>query len=269
MFLKEYIDPAFTMNLEEIKDMSIEDVVLQFHAKNLKRIYILKDKLPVFVITAKEIVDFFVNENIKQNIYEFLKDKDYINYFDAKKHIIDAYYEMRKNKSEFIPVCENDVFIGEVDFNILSLKISYIVIKDELTGVYNKKYFDVIINEYSDFNKPLGIIFIELKDLSIYEGLYGIKFSSQIIKNFAKEIQKNVRTIDFVFRWDNKFRVIIFNNLEISAKIFSRIQTKLKTLKTDDDIHLPFKMSFSHVPEMEDDIILALENCEEELIKRE
>ena len=267
MFLKEYIDQAFTMNLEEIKDMSIEDLILHFHAKNLKRIYILKNNLPLFVITPQEIVNFFVNFDIKKNVYEFFKDKDYIECFDAKKHIIDVYYEMRRENLEFMPVCENSKFIGDIDFSVLSLKISYIVIKDELSGVYNKKYFDVIINEYTDFNKPLGIICIELNDLSIYEGLYGVEFASLVIKNFAKEIQKSVRKIDFVFRWDNQFRVIIFNNLEISAKIFSRIQMKLKNLKTD-DINMPFKMSLSHVPEMEDDIILALENCEGELIKR-
>ena len=268
MFLKEYIDSAYSVNLENIKELTIEDIILQFHAKNLKRIYLLKNNLPVFVITPKEIVDFFIKGNIKQNIYEFLKETDPIGCFDGKKHIIDAYYEMRKDKLDFIPVCENGKFIGEIDFSVLSLKISYIVIKDELSGVYNKKYFDVIVNEYTDFNKPLGIIFIELKDLSIYEGLYGMDFSGKVIKNFAQEIQNSVRKIDFVFRWDNQFRIIIFNNLEISAKIFSRIQNRLKTLETD-SIHIPFKMCFSHVPEMQDDILLALQSCEEELIKRE
>ncbi len=266
MFLKEYIDKAFTMDLEKIKEMSVEDIILQFHVKNLTRVYILNENRPVFVITSKEIVNFFLNHDIKQNIYKLLKDKKPLDCFNAKKHIIDTYYEMRKENLDFMPVCENGKFIGEVDFNVLNLKISYIVIKDELTGVYNKKYFDVIIDEYADFDKPLGIVFIELKDLSVYEGLYGVDFSRKIIKKFAKEIQKSVRKIDFVFRWDNQFRIIVFNNLEITSKIFSRIQVKLKILEID-NIKIPFKMSFSHIPEMQNDIILALESCEEELIK--
>ena len=267
MFLKEYIDQIFAMDLNEIRNLSIEDVILHFHAKNLKRMYILdKDKV-VFVITPKEIVEFFISYDIKQNAYEFLKNKEPLECFDAKKHIIDTYYEMRKRNLDFMPVCENDKIIGEVDFNILNLKISYIVIKDELTDVYNKKYFDVIIEEYSDFNKPIGIIFIELENLSIYEGLYGVNFSQEVIKNFANTIKYSIRKIDFVFRWDNQFRIIIFNNLEVTSKIFIRIQTNLKNLITD-DMHLPFKMSFSHIPEMQDDILLALESCEEKLIKR-
>ena len=268
MFLKEYIDQVSTMNLKEIKDMSIEDLILHFHAKSAKRFYIIHNQKVIFVITPKEIVDFFVNHDIKKNAYEFFKNKEPLECFDGKKHIIDTYYEMRKRNLDFMPVCENDKIIGEVDFNILNLKISYIVIKDELSGVYNKKYFDVIIEEYSDFNKPIGIIFIELENLSIYEGLYGINFSQEVIKNFANTIKSSVRKIDFVFRWDNQFRIIIFNDLEITSKIFTRIQTNLKNLITD-DMHLPFRSSFSHIPEMQDDIFLALEKCEEELIKRD
>ena len=268
MFLKEYIDTVFSLDVEDIKDLSLEDIVLHFHAKNLNRMYILKEKKPIFAITPKEIVDFFISGNIKKSAYEFFKEKPYLKCFDEKKHIIDTYYEMRKEKLDFMPVCNENEFIGEIDFNVLSLKISYIVIKDELTGVYNKKYFDVIVEEYSDFNKPIGIIFIELRDLNIYEGLYGINFKREIIKKFAEKISSHIRKIDFVFRWDNQFRIIIFNDLEITAKVFSRINIHLKNIKVD-NVHIPFKMVFSHIPEMQEDIILALENCEEELIKRD
>ena len=268
MFVKEYIDPVFSMDLEEIRYMSIEDLILHFHAKNLKRFYITHNQKVIFVITPKEIVDFFVNHDIKKNAYEFFKDKEPLECFDGKKHIIDVYYEMRRENLEFMPVCENGEFIGEIDFNVLSLKISYIVIKDELTGVYNKKYFDVIVEEYSDFDKPLGMIFVELEDLSIYEGLYGVNFSSDAIKEFANTIKNSVRKIDFVFRWDNQFRIIIFHDLEVTSKVFERIKTKLKNLKIE-EISIPFKMSFSHVPELQEDILLAIQRGEEELIKGE
>jgi len=268
MLLKKYIDSVFSLNLEDIKNETIEDVILHFHAKNLKRMYILKNNKAVYAITPKEIVDFFINYDIKQNIYEFLKNKENLEYFDVKKNIIDAYYEMRKKNLDFIPVCEDGQFIGEIDFNILNLKISYIVIKDELTDAYNKKYFDVIVEEYSDFDKPLGIIFIELENLSVYEGLYGVNFSQEVIKNFANTIKNSIRKIDFVFRWDNQFRIIIFNDLEVSSKVFTRIQTNLKNLMID-GICLPFKISFSHVPQLKEDILLAIESCEEELIKRD
>ena len=165
----------------------------------------------------------------------------------------------------FMPVCEEGEFIGEVDFDTLSLKVSYIVIKDELTGLYNKKYFDVLVEEYRNFDKPMGLIFIEIRDLSIYEGLYGIEMSQKILKTFGNVLQNSVRKIDFVFRWDNQFRIITFNDLEITSKIFSRIQSRLNSLKID-DIHISFKMCMSHIPQLQDDILLAIESCEEQFI---
>lgn len=268
MLLKEYIDEVFTIDLEDIKDLSIEDIILQFHAKNLKRMYILNENRTVFVLSPKEIVDFFLNYDIKQNIYEVLKDKNPLDCFNAKKHIIDAYCEMRKENLDFIPACENGKFIGEIDFNVLSLKISYIVIKDELTGVYNKKYFDVIVEEYKDINKPIGLILIEIKDLPIFEGLYGVDMVYKIIESYAKILKRSVRDIDFIFRWDNQFRIMVFNNLEVTAKIFERIKNKLDQLKIN-EIHIPFNICMTHIPEMSNDILIGIEECEEKLIKRD
>ena len=268
MKLLDYVDKVEYIDIEELKNKKLNDLIILFHTKSIVRFYILKDKKPIFVLTPKEIVDIFLNNLINADAYEFFKDKDYLKCFDVNKHIIDVYYEMRKNNLLFMPVCKNNEFIGEVDFNTLSLKITYIVIKDELTGVYNKKYFDVLIEEYKDFNKPMGLIFIELKDLAIFEGLYGIEMSNKMIINVANILKNSVRKIDFVFRWDNQFRIIIFNNLEVTAKILERITKKLNNTKID-GIKIPFNICLNHIPELNSDILMAIEECEEKLIKRD
>jgi len=265
MKIREYVDKINFINLYELKNKLLEDIFFIFHSKNLKRLYILKDKKPIFVLTTQTIVDIFMNKKEKLNALEFFGSKDFLECFEADKHVIDAYYEMRKNNFSFMPVCENGEIIGEIDFDTLSLKISYIVIKDELTGLFNKKYFDVIVEEYEDFNKPVGIIFVEVRDLYIYEGLYGVEIGQKILKTFAEVLKNSVRKIDFIFRWDNQFRIITFNDLEITSKIFSRIQNKLNSIKIG-DMHIPFKMCMSHIPQLQDNILLALENCEEQFI---
>jgi len=265
MRIKDYVDKIEFLNLDSLKGRKLEEIFLVFHAKNLKRLYILKNNKPIFVLTPREIVDIFLNKKEKLDAFEFFKDKDFLNCFDSSVHVIDAYYKMRKENLAFMPVCEKGEFIGEVDFETLSLKISYIVIKDELTGVFNKKYFDVLIEEYKDFDKPLGIIFIEVRNLSIFEGLYGVEMSQKILKTFAAILKNSVRKIDFVFRWDNQFRIITFNDLEITSKIFSRIQNKLNNLKVE-DMQIPYEMCMSHVPQLQEDILLALEHCEEKFI---
>jgi len=264
--IKDYVDKIEAVELEELKNKTLTDVIAKFHVKNINRFYILKNKKPIFVLTPKKIVEIFLKNLQNQNAYNFFKDNEYLKCFDINIHIIDAYYEMRKENMDFVPVCENDGIIGELDFNTFSLKITYFVIKDELTGVYNKKYFDVLIEEYNEFNKPVGLIFIEIKDLPIYEGLYGVDMVYKIIRLFAKTITNSVRNIDFVFRWDNQFRVIVFNNLEVTAKVLERIKHKLNNLEVD-GIKIPFKICMTHTEEYNNDILMAVEEGERKLIK--
>jgi len=267
MYIKDYIDKIKTVNFEDVKDLKLEDLIYKFHAKKCEKLYILKENKPLFVLEPKKIVDIFLNHQSKKSLEEFLYNKEFLECFDSKMNIIDAYYQMRKKNLEYIPVCENGVVIGEINFSVLSLKISYIVIKDELTGVFNRKYFDVIIEEYNDFNKPMGLIFIEVENLPIYEGLYGIDTVHKILRGYADILRISLRDIDFIFRLDNQFRVITFNNLEITTKIVERIKKRLNSF-TIEDIHIPYKLSFSHIPELENNIISAIEECERKLIER-
>jgi len=266
MGIKDYIDKIECLELEETKNKTLTDIIAKFHTKNINRLYILKNNRPIFILTPQEIVEIFLNNFQNKNVYDFFKNKEYLKCLNSDMHIIDAYYYMRKENINYIPVCENDEIIGELDFHTFSLKITYFVIKDELSGVYNRKYFDVLIEEYNEFEKPLGLLFIEIKDLPIYEGLYGIEMVHSIIKTFAKTIVNSVRSIDFVFRWDNQFRVIIFNDLEVTAKVFERINNKLNNLEIS-GIKIPFKMCMTHVEEHNNDILMAIEECERKLIE--
>ncbi len=267
MKLEKYIDKIQSIKLEELKNKTLEDLILKIHAKNIKRLYILKENKPVAVISSKEIIDFFLKKLQYNNAYEFFKNNDYLKCFDDNDNSIDAYYKMRKENIDFIPVCKNGQIIGELNFETLSLKISYIVIKDELTHVYNRKYFDVIIQEYNNFAKPMGIIFIKIENLSVYEGLYGIEMSEKIIKEFAKTILSSIRKIDFVFRWDNEFRIITFNDLERTMIVYERIKRNLSNLEIN-GLQIPFIDCVSHIPELQNNILSAIEECEEKLIKR-
>ena len=267
MKVRKYVDEVMTFELDDLKDKTLEDLILKFHAKNLKRLYIVKNKKPIAVISPKEIISIFLNKEQAKNAYEYFKDKEDIRCFRGDENIVDVYYKMRKENISFIPVCDNGQIIGELDFDTLSLKISYIIVKDELTHVYNRKYFEVLMEEYNDFSKPLGIIFISIENLPVYEGLYGIEMGEKIIKGFADTIVRSVRKIDFVFRWDNEFRIITFNDLEKTTLIYERIKKNLSELEID-SLKIPFDTCIAHVPELQGDIFCAIEECEEKLIKR-
>jgi diguanylate cyclase (GGDEF)-like protein len=202
-----------------------------------------------------------------KEFYENLENYN-LEVIDANRHIIDTYNYLRTKKLHFAPVVKNNELIGEVAFSTLSLKISFIAIKDTLTNTYNQKYFDVLIDEYNEISQALGIIMIKIYDLAIFESLYGYDFKNKVLKLFGQVIKNSVRDVDFVFRNEDVFKILTFNNAEITMKIRQRIENKLSTLKIDENISISYKVVATQVPELENNIFLAVEELEEKLIKR-
>jgi len=268
MKIKSYVDPIHYKDYKDVANKTLDSIIAYFQTNNNPRFYIVEDNKPIYIFTPVEIVDIFLQNKKDMLVKDYIKDnKKEIHMLDSDLHIIDAYNEMRKKNLDFAPVKENDKLIGEVSFETLSLKISFIAIKDPLTNLYNQKYFEVMVEEYRELEKPLGIIMIRLDNISILESLYGYEFKIKALKTFAKEIQKSIRDIDFVFRSNYTFKVLTFNPLDILVKMVQRIKNRLSEVKVD-DLSLPFKISFSHVPEIEPNVLLAIEECERKLIER-
>jgi len=269
MTLENYMDNVCMKEISDLKNKTISDLIAYMYKCESNTFYIVNNQEPVYIFTNTDIFEIFMKNLLDEKIEEYIKKHPK----ELKKlpiftNILDAYYFMRSNKLKHIPIVDkNGKLTGEISFKTLSLKIADIVIKDPLTGLFNKKYFDVILEEYNEFNKPLGIIFIELVNINILEGFYGPDKVNELIKKYAEVIKKSVRDIDFVFYIDKRFKILTFNNLEITDKIANRIKSKLE--KTDiDGIQVPFKIVFSHVPELEVNILTAIESCENKLIER-
>jgi diguanylate cyclase (GGDEF)-like protein len=261
MDIRKYIDPVFIVNYNEVNDKNLNELIYHMLEKNYERMYLIKDNKPYGVISPIELLKFCVmNEKIDNLISTDL----YI--LEASTNIIDAYNKMRRDRVRFAVVVDNGKIIGEIDFKTLSLKISYLVIKDSLTYVFNERFFSIVIEEYTHIDKPIGVIMIKIENLSIYDSLYGSEFVTNTYKKFAETIQHSRRDIDFVFRDDNIFKVLTFNNLEITVKIVERIKHNLENIEIE-GIKVPFKIVFSHVPEIKSSILLAIEDCEKQLVE--
>ena len=100
------------------------------------------------------------------------------------------------------------------------------------------------------------------------DGIYGLDIVNAILKEFAKVIKKSVRDIDFVFRNDYIFKILTFNNLEITDKIVTRLKNSLDLIECN-GVKPSFNIVFSHIPELENNILSAIDFCEKKLIERD
>jgi len=267
MTIKNYIDKTCAKEIEEITHLTIQELISFMQDCDEASMYITNNKKLLYTLQIEDFINIIKNNLLTLNIKEYINNhpKEIIA-LKEDENIIDAHYFMRSKRLQHIAIIDKDNnLLGELNFKTLSSKIADIAIKDELTGLYNKKYLDVLIQEYKNFDKEIGIIMFGLENIGLIEKFYGITFVNELLKVYGNRIKRSIRDIDFTFRIDYRFVVITFNNLEITDKMRKRIVNNLEKTELN-GVKLTFKHSIAHYPETDNNILLALNRCEENLI---
>jgi GAF domain-containing protein len=76
---------------------------------------------------------------------------------------------------------------------------------DKLTGIYNKRYFDEIIEreifKAMASNEPFNLVMIDMDNFKNINDTYGHKMGDEILTYFAKILKKNISSLDTVARY--------------------------------------------------------------------
>ncbi|UOD34330.1 GGDEF domain-containing protein [Deferribacteraceae bacterium V6Fe1] len=93
------------------------------------------------------------------------------------------------------------------------------IIRDYLTGLYNRQYFDEVIEraveEYERYGKKFSIIFIDLDDFKLVNDKHGHVVGDFVLKYLANILKRNIRKVDFAFRYGGEEFVIVMPNTDI------------------------------------------------------
>lgn len=88
---------------------------------------------------------------------------------------------------------------------------------DELTGVYNHRYFQNSLSEhieYSEHNdKSICLLFIDIDHFKYYNDLYGHSVGDIVLSRFGEIFKNNVREQDIVARYGGEEFAIILPNV--------------------------------------------------------
>lgn len=93
---------------------------------------------------------------------------------------------------------------------------------DELTGVYNHRYFQNSLSEHiheaDKSNKVLGLLFIDIDHFKYYNDLYGHSAGDVVLNKFGEIFKKNVRENDVIARYGGEeFAIILPDTCEEEA----------------------------------------------------
>ncbi len=115
----------------------------------------------------------------------------------------------------------------DLDLNRLILDKA---IKDRLTNVYNRTYFDELLRKEFLFHKranlPLSLIFIDLDDFKKINDTFGHICGDEILKKVAMSLKSKVRESDYVCRYGGEEFVIILKNTN-----FEKAMKKAESLR--------------------------------------
>jgi diguanylate cyclase (GGDEF)-like protein/PAS domain S-box-containing protein len=99
-------------------------------------------------------------------------------------------------------------------------EIKKLATKDILTGFYNRRKFKEIIRieieRVKRYNQPLSIVMFDIDHFKKINDRYGHSDGDYVLKTIAVIIKKNIRKIDYLFRWGGEEFLILSSETQLN-----------------------------------------------------
>ncbi|HQB31418.1 MAG TPA: GGDEF domain-containing protein [Syntrophales bacterium] len=122
-----------------------------------------------------------------------------------------------------------------------SEKLYELSFTDELTSLYNRRYFDFRLAEEVSradrYGHDLSIIMIDINDFKLYNDTYGHYMGDEILRRFGNLIRDVIRKSDIPFRYGgDEFAILLpESSADMAEVVARRMNAALDTLPLRDD----------------------------------
>ena len=109
-------------------------------------------------------------------------------------------------------------------------RLQYQSTHDSLTGLYNRRYFEEVIQQYRVKHKyPISLVMADLDGLKRINDTYGHAFGDELLKNTGKVLSEIFRANDVIARiGGDEFAVVLSEtDHETAYRLLARLQTHL------------------------------------------
>lgn len=188
----------FAQNLLGWTDSSSENSVLKCHSPDSVGLVLKK-----------------INGNTKKEWHRIIQQKD--------KFIENIYLPLiLKDKGRGIIIITRDVTGREQMKN----KLQKAAITDSQTGLYNRRYFDILHSEILEKKESFSAIMIDVNGLKFINDNFGHETGNSIIVEAARIISKSVRESDYIFRYggDEFVVLLLTDDVGVCKSIVERIK---------------------------------------------
>ncbi|SFO84861.1 HD-GYP domain-containing protein [Halolactibacillus alkaliphilus] len=149
--------------------------------------------------------------------------------------------------------------IDETELVTYQKKIQYMSEHDALTGVYNRHYYEQLIERLNnELTEHFGVIFLDINGLKMMNGAFGHDFGDELIKRAVEITKAQLDETMYLSRiGGDEFVIIMTETSEDLMKSFvQNLKEKAKQVKVK-DIQLSIAFGFSY-KRKEDQTLLKL-----------
>ncbi len=226
-----------TFEYEDVKDMKVFEISKYFKKENIDIIMILNNKRPYYLINSKDIIEVLLMHMDDMTVRELIDKypKKFITLKESET-IFDAYKLMRTyNLTYVIIVDEEGKFKNIINYDYLATFLAEMAIKDEITGLYNRRFFEFLIEKYENSDYDIGILFIDLDNFKSINDNYGHDIGDEILRKVGFAIRSSIRHLDYGFRYGgDEFVVMLFATKDVLKKVAQRLFEKINSIEIGD-----------------------------------
>ena len=182
---------------------------------------------------------FYFDEKIQINhtwvsyVCEYLNGKSTVKMSDLErknKFIFKISVNKLESKQGYYVVSFNDI----TDISMQTNKLKKIVNYDSLTEIFNRKYFDELLQKNllkvkEDNSQNISIIMFDIDNFKLVNDTYGHNMGDIVIKTIASISKSSIRKNDVIARWGGEEFIIILKdtNKFIAIKIAEKIRSEI------------------------------------------
>jgi diguanylate cyclase (GGDEF)-like protein/PAS domain S-box-containing protein/putative nucleotidyltransferase with HDIG domain len=225
-------------------------------------------------LTAESLV--VIREAIARNKNEFIENPK------APNYAINEIQQPCKNgdiiwvevSTKYLYNADGDLEVVGVSRNIEERKkaqeeVLYLSYHDQLTGLYNRRYFDNAIKRLDEQKcVPVTLVMADVNGLKLTNDAFGHKVGDMLLEKVAKVLKRECRTEDIAARIGGDEFVLLLpeTDSENAKKIINRINAAIANEKIDNVI-LSISIGAAVKQDISDDVNEVFKKAEDEMYR--
>ncbi|PTB83839.1 hypothetical protein C9926_00905 [Sulfurovum lithotrophicum] len=206
--------------------------------------------------TNEQFMQYFGMKRVSDMRRKDLKIYDYL---DANLESYDALFERVNSKEEYVTI-NNDTFILqatwiETTHKLFTLtkvtKLTNEMQIDVLTGAYIKSYFDMHLEKLIESKDDGVLVVLDIDDFKKVNDTYGHQVGDDVLKEFVRLMQENIRSDDIFARWGGEEFLLLLKHTNIDNAM-KKVEHIREVIDTHNFTHIGHMTSSFGVAKKED-----------------